>query len=319
VTATATEPDMPGVSAAARSLGYAILAELIGDGVSEENLDRARLSPRLQAIVDGTDLERLAADHFHVFGMMAPPFEGLLVDPDAQVGNEATDALRGTLAALGIELSPADEPEHLSTQLRILAALCDHPVAAARFIDNHVLPWLLPYEAAVRRCDRPLPTALIAETLDLLFNHRGSIPAHAVAPIPSPAGAEDVTDVYKLDHPETDLRTIATVLSRPAFSGILLTKHDITAISRSVNVPRGFGSRALMVQHLLRNAAQLDTLSAVLAALDDIARDQTDAVTRRIAASNTAWLRAGAVPWLDRIAATRAALDRIAREATPPG
>lgn len=314
------EADRPGrrALAAARAGGYALLARLIADGVTPANRDKARLSPRVEAVIEDASMERLAADHFHVFGMMAPPFAGLLLHPEAQVSSD---------------------DEYLPTQLRILAGLCDRDIEAAAFIDQQVLPWLLAYEAAVHRCDRSLPSALISETVDLILNHRASCPTGdprrrppanllpqaggGTAPPrpstdPQAGGGGAAPSPFDLDNPETDLRTIATTLSRPALSGVLLTKHDITTIGRAAGVPRGFGSRALMLQHLLRNAAPLDKLPAVITGVDQIVAAQTEAMNQRALDMPAYWMSAAIQPWVDRAAATRVALARIAQEATHP-
>jgi TorA maturation chaperone TorD len=325
VAATVTAGDSPRL-AEARSVGYHILGRLIDEGVTSETLELAALSPRLAPLVAEESLESLAADHCHVFDLTAPPFEGLLADPEARVGHRAAMRLRQTLAAVDVTLGAEIEPEHLGAQLAVMSELSNRERSAdpetrrrarrasALMLDRHLLHWLLPYEAAVARCERPYPSALLAEIVDLALHHRAELAEAVPAALPL---AQPSCAAPDLDDPDTDLRAITSYLIRPAASGLVLTRSDITRLGRAVRVPRGFGDRYLLLFNLVRNAAGLDTLAQVIDGLDDLAASQAAYLEERIAPLGQRCDHLVA-PWRRRIATTRSLLRTIRSQASSP-
>lgn len=307
----------------ARAAAYGLLGGLVDDGITDETLELAAASPRLAPLIAARSRDRLAADHCHVFDLAAPPFEGLIVDAEARVGGAASMRLRQTLAAIDARVDVDVEPEHLGAQLGILSRLSAREASAhphqrqrarrssALVLDRHLLRWALPYEAAVSRCGRALPTALVGEIVDLALHHRADLrdgqPAELALAPEDPAAVD-------LDDPDTDLRAIASFLIRPAASGLVLTRSDITDLGRRLRVPRGFGDRSLMLFHLLRNAAGLDELGGVTRALDRIAAGQANHLRDRVAPYG-GQLDHLVDPWLGKLAVTRDVLGRIEAEA----
>jgi hypothetical protein len=307
----------------ARAHGYALLADLVARGVREDNLELAKSSPRLEPLLVDASLEELAAEHFHVFDLVAPANEGLLLDPEGRSGSTASLRLDHTLRiAGGIDIDSAVELESLAGQLDLLArisaaeaeALANgdeaeverNRVLVASLLDLHLLQWLLPYEAAVQRCGRAFSSALLAEVVDLTLAHRAELAARVEAP-ELPAVDSSLLD---LDNPETDLRDIARALTRPAICGMLLTRDDIQFLGRNARVPRGFGGRTLELLNLLRNSAELGELSTIVAGLNALLDEQERSVNERLESLPEAF-DAFAGPWTERAAVTRKALKKL--------
>ncbi|MCA9717368.1 MAG: molecular chaperone TorD family protein, partial [Myxococcales bacterium] len=320
--ATSSERALAGRDEAeARGRAYVLLAELLARGPTAELMGPASASPALAAAIAGRELDELAADHQHVFGFSVPPLEGLFLDADAGAGGESAARVRETYAAIGYRVDPTqDEPEHLATELRALAVLSGAEADAleddkrvvvaelrrlqARLLDAHLLRWLPIFSAAARRVGRPFPSALVRQIEQLVRMHRDAL-GDADAREPGPALGETLD----LDDPELDLRDIARFLTTPARAGVFLGRGDIARVGRAFRLPRGFGGRALMMQHLLRAAARFDTLAELTAALVAIV-DESDAQLR-------SW-GACADPWRARASATREALARLGRAASLP-
>ncbi len=298
----------------ARGRAYVLLADLLTRGPVVELEVPARCSDVLAAALDTyPDLDEAAADHQHVFGFCVPPLEGLFLDPEGTAGGSSAARVAGTFAAVGYRSEPTrDEPEHLGTELRAMGVLCGaeadahrdaHPEIVAELerlqaqvLDAHVLRWLPVFGSAVRRIERAFPIALVEQIEDLVRMHRESL------------GAElelvtfDVESI-DLDDANVDLRAIAHYLVTPLRAGLLLSKDDIARVGRAFRLPRGFTGRALMMQNLLRAAAQFDALGQTCAALVAIVDEDAADLAR--------WPAVRVGSWRERAVATRAILQRL--------
>ena len=63
------------------------------------------------------------------------------------------------------------------------------------------------------------------------------------------------------------LREIGSFLMTPVYTGLLLTRDDLSRLGRQFRLPRGFGSREQMMTNLLRSAAQYDQIPHLMSAL----------------------------------------------------
>lgn len=306
----------PSSRAQARSLGYALLAELLERGVSDETREAAQASDALAAAIGGADDDALAADHERAFGWAAPPLAGFYLDPERLVGGARTDALHALLDAAGYtpDLRHRDV-EHLSTALRALAFLSGaesdaredgHEGAvekveglSRRLLDEHVLRWLPIFVLAVRRTGLPFPAAIASELDALVRSHRDALAG--------PAPRFDLPEAPALlEDDETGLREIGTYLSAPAHAGFVLTREDVARLGRGLNVPRGFGDRTQLIVNLLRSAARFDALDALLEALEEEAGAQAEGL---------AGYGDVTAPWRARIDESRALLRALRERA----
>lgn len=302
----------------ARADAYAALAYLVEHGIDDRSREVAALSPRIAPVVAVQAAESLAADHCHVFDVSAPPFEGLVMDPAGTIGNHSGAVLRARLQEIQVATPAGVEPESLPAQLRVMADLAATEAASrsayasrrcAAMLD-HLLRWLVPYEAAIARTGRAFPSALVAEIVDLAVHHRAEL-ASLDLPWVEPPLQQRRLD---LDDPDTDLRAIAEFLARAIDSGIVLTRDDIAGLGRRVRVPRGFGDRTRLLFNLLRTGAELGQLGAIVAGLDELVEMHTIHVFERLTGLGAA-LDATRDGWLARLAHTRALLRRIESEA----
>lgn len=104
---------------------------------------------------------------------------------------------------------------------------------------------------------------------------------------------------------------MAERLSRPAHSGAYLGRRDIEAVARRCDLPRGFGSRQDMLEHVLRAAAEYGSLPRVLDELRSVFGARDDAYA---GLAEEPGLGAVVPPWRRRVERTQALLLRL-REA----
>ncbi|MDT8307445.1 MAG: hypothetical protein RRC07_16050, partial [Anaerolineae bacterium] len=110
---------------------------------------------------------------------------------------------------------------------------------------------------------------------------------------------------------KTGLKEIAGYLLAPVHSGLYLSRDDISALARAVELPRGFGGRQQMLMNLLRAAAQYETMAALAGELQRVA-GEWQAAYRTLA--ETA-LAPYAAAWEERVALTGRLLAEIGRRA----
>jgi TorA maturation chaperone TorD len=321
--------------AEAWSRAYALLADVVSRGVTQHNLSDVRRSPLLGVALDahGAEGDELAVDHQQTFGFSVVPFESAFLDETFTLGGASAERCAESYRLMGFTPDAvAEEPDHLATQLRALSfacgaeadawqddkpALAEHIAALSRdFLDEHLLRWLPSFAVTVRRAGRPFSSAVVTQLEQLALLHRA-----ALSPAPR-ADAFALPDVgLELDDEHTGLAEIARYLSTPARAGLFLSRDDVARIGRRTRVPRGFGERSLLVTNLLRSAAHLGTLPAVLEELVLLVDEHYDELT------GEPWqalpsLRPLVEPWCARITRTRALLERIRDEGvrrTAPG
>jgi len=285
----------PADEAEARAGAYVLLAELVASGPVPALRDAIAVSPLLADALQGyPSLDEAAADHQHAFGFCVPPVEGAFLDPEGRAGATRADAILATYARVGyVPDLRAEAAEHLATELRALGVLAgveagalrsasDSEVDACRdharaLLDEHLLRWLPELARAVERTGRAWPRALTTQILELLCLDRERLGGEA-APWRLEGEPLDLAD------PATDLRAIARYLTTPARCGVFLGKQDIARLARRAEVPRGFGGRALEMQHLLRGAARFEVWGELLADVEALLERATDPVLERAAA-----------------------------------
>ncbi len=314
--------------ALARSRLYGLLAKLIIRGVDEPALaqlealgwDSFRSSDHGHS--PGELLDELAAEHHTTFSLGVFPYAGVFLDPLARAGGCA-DQVRAHYERAGF--SPRlDElsADHLGVELAFLSfvtgaqgdALEDDRPAIAAALDRQLAEFLdacvLSYLPALLAAAQELASAgywarMLGETLTLVAEHRARLPGPVVATVLASAG-----DL--LADERTGLRRIAEHLLTPAASGVFLSRTDIAALGRARELPRGFGSRVLMLDNLLRSAVEYGELAPLLAALDEglVRRDHSLAAIATVCEIDPA-----VAPWRDALAQSRTLIDRIARSA----
>lgn len=299
----------PRDQALARSRLYALLARALAGRDTREQLEQLGL------VDHDTSVEQLATSHHAAFALGVFPYAGVFLDPSASAG-ACSDLVRSFYARAGFH-PILDElaADHLAVELSFLAfvtgaqadALEDgRPAIAAsldpllaEFLDACVVSYL---PALVTALDVQPWVRIVDATLMLAAEHRSQLPN----PI-TPATLHDPGDL--LADPSTNLRRIAEHLLTPTACGTFVSRADIAAWGRMRSLPRGFGSRLIMLDNLLRSAIEYGELSSLLAALDAhlVSRDHSLAQH-----ASTCELDLAVAPWREALARTRTLIGRLA-------
>lgn len=270
----------------ARAHAYGLLARLILKGADPKLLGEIRRTPGLRdGFVDTTDDEALAADHYQLFGMLAPPYSTayLVTTPEAKDG--VVEAIRSACSSAGFRPTLSDvSQDHLGMLLAFLS-FADHAAAdaaeddldsvatdlealVAQFIDRWVLSWLPVWVVAAARhggawgdLARLIGAFVAAHRKEL--NH----PVQA----PAPERTDFAHDL--LDDPATDLRRVGAWLATPRQAGLWFSRADIADIARRHGAPCGFGQREQLLENLLKSAANYGELPGVAEALEERCRE----------------------------------------------
>lgn len=237
----------------ARQSAYRLLADLFRDGPRPDTRrDLAALPELAAALPDPFDADEAAAAHFELFHLEVFPLASVFLDPDGRPGGAVTEEAHAWRRHLGALDEAAGAPaDHLVAELGVLAdASDDVPIPELRrFLVEHLLAWLLPLACALKRVAAPFYAGLGGLTLDLALDHLdalgpGPVTGRRLAPLPDLLG-----------DPATGIRDIATVLARPAQSGLWISRADLRRLGRGLRLPAGFGSRVDLLATLFRSAA----------------------------------------------------------------
>jgi hypothetical protein len=142
-------------------------------------------------------------------------------------------------------------------------------------------------------------------TLELAAEHRLALP-HPRADAPTPMPTDPLADE------RTGLRQIAEHLLTPVASGLFLARDDLARLGRAHELPRGFGSRVIQLDNLLRSAVEHQQLGVLLNSLDALLVERGEALVRL---ASVLELDARIEPWLAALARTRALVQTLAAQA----
>ncbi len=327
--------------ATGRGLAYRRIADLIEGGPELAWAELITADTRIAEAATGRDEDQLAAEHYATFGRSIPPLAGAFLDRDGRAGGRETDRLGVTWHVLGLGAPPdgSEDIEHVSTQLRALAQLCLEEeeawakaeggmetaavrVARARqkiLLDDHLLPWALVLCATLQDEGRQLATALGQALEAVLLGHRTELgeddgpitmelrlgETKAMKPPPAP----DLDDV------RVGVGTIARWLSTPARSGVFLPLGLLERWGKELDLPRGFGTRAVVLEQLLRGSARFDQIGPLMTRLGA----HVDGMRTRFSEERyqSAPIQAALEPWLVALGQTASLAsslgDRVAR------
>lgn len=262
----------------ARAHAYGLLSRLVLRGAEPEVLAEAQRTAGIrESFVDAGGPEALAADHFEIFGMLAPPYAAAFLAEGPEEGAEIVEAIRSACAGAGFTPRLTDvTPDHAGILLAFLSfaehaiadALEDGQAAVARHLealvaavlDRWVLSWVPVWVAAGSSRGGPW-AEVVALVGAFVAAHRAALP-HPVC-----ASARSDRASGLLDDPRTDLRALAEHLACPRRAGGWLTRADIAELGRRHGAPAGFGPRRLLLQNVLQNAAAYGEIPALARAL----------------------------------------------------
>ncbi len=306
-----------GELAEARSRAYHLLGALVARGFDAKLLEHAREVPHLGEAFAGLDANELAAGHHELLTMQLFPYAGVFEDADALIGGTAADDFQRCYLDAGFQVELADTTaDHLGLQLGFMSFLAGAEADAAnerrtnevealsdrqrQFLDR-MMHWLPGFVVAAQAQPQGPWRTVIELAFSLVVDHRAALGGQAqTRQWPE---AENV-----LDDDKTGTRRIARLLCAPAFSGVFLTRRDLTVLGRAADVPRGFGSRVQMLGNLLLNAAEYGEATEVLERLDQLWAARIDAYATL--AANPAW-KPHAEAWHARAVQTRKLLAQM--------
>jgi hypothetical protein len=281
------------------------------DGLRPDRIAHFRAVPALAEHIDeAPDPDRWAAAHHTALGLEIPPFESVFVSESGHMDDGTT--IRQAHAQGGFGGARSDvPPDHAGTGLSYLSwlsaveadavedgqeAATTHVQGLTRsFIDAHLGRWLpaLSVGASTSPGIHPFFTGVISLATELVADHRLSLLPEAT-PWALPTNPDPLAD------PKTRLADLARYLTTPSRAGGMLSRGALASVGRATAVPKGFGSRTLMLTNLMSSAAELGQLSDVLQGLG--------AVVGR-------WVNAheelGSTVWADRARQTASLLQRM--------
>ncbi len=258
------------------------------------------------------DRDEAAADHHQLFGFNLFPYEAIFRDESGLLGGPVTEHVLVRYQAWGYAPEMGSvSPDHIGHELGLLAYLSGVEAGARQaadeaaaqrargrqmaFLQEHLLPWLLPLAIALRRQPNPFFAALAQVTVTVVQNHSDNLrpeshhqhsrgptkmprkedlgswglggESFAPHPGPLPTGERGTEAEELLEDEKTGLKQIAGFLVTPPRSGIYLGRDELARLARQMNLPRGFGGRQQILLTLLRSAGQYDAWEGLLDAL----------------------------------------------------
>jgi TorA maturation chaperone TorD len=273
----------------ARSRSYDLFGRLALEGLTAEQLPYVEAIPELAATLPPQfEADEAAADHQHLFGFNVYPHESIFLDPAGLLGGPVAETVLLDRRQAGFAGQiDSDMADHLGQELRHLALLCDLEASARHnklndvvrrmsglqreFLDRHLLRWLPALFLSIEKQGQSFYTALIHLLLDVSLAHRADLSSTPAAEFFLPDPPE------LLAQKGTGLKEIAAYVLAPPYSGIYLSRDDISRLAREQELPRGFGNRQQMLLNLWRSAAAYDGLEANLDALQAFVSSWHDA------------------------------------------
>jgi TorA maturation chaperone TorD len=256
------------------------------------------------------------------FGLNLFPYETLFVTAERELGHETTQQVAHTYLESGFDGGSMGGADHIGHELAFVAFLCgaeadtwtDDKRELARniqrreadFLHEHLLRWMAPLSVAVRQRGDAFYTAVVAFLQDFLASHAADLPLPtSVTPLPQ------LPDI--LTNPDTRLKGIARFLLTPAYTGFVLTRDDLNQWGRTLDLPRGFGSRRQMLQTLLESAGRYEQWENLVTLLNAHWAHWAEAYESDH--GRVAMLRPYIMLWQDRLSHTRSFLAQLHAQA----
>ncbi|MGB1287769.1 MAG: TorD/DmsD family molecular chaperone, partial [Aggregatilineales bacterium] len=261
---------------------YMLFEQIYERGVTVDNREILSALPGFP-VIDTDNLDRLAAQHYQVFGQNVFPYASVFLSEDGLPGGTITDEATRFYQDCGYVPDITDTADHVAIAMGLLCWLCgaehdahednaDFHVSRLRalqqrFLDDYLLRWLPVFVFAVHNQNVEFYASLAQQSLDLILVHRAGL--DNVLPLNQSVFAlPEVPDLISQE--KTSLRDISGYLLTPAHTGFFISKDEIRIIAKKHHLPHGFGSRQQILTNLLRTAAAYEQIDAVFAEFAEI-------------------------------------------------
>lgn len=252
------------------------------------------------------------AEHTTAFVLNCAPYASVYLGPDGALGGEGADRAAGFWRAAG--LTPPAEPDHLSALLSLYASLSEAAAQArlartasalsraqAALFHEHLASWLPGYLDAVASLRLPALSAWARLTQRALAAEHRTLPPPDRLPLalraaPAPPG------------PDGRLADLTGALTTPVRSGLIITRHELSAGARAAGVGYRIGERRFALRAMLEQ----DPAATLAWIAREAARWERSHAARAGAYPACRWWagRAGTTARLARTAACRSALPK---------
>jgi TorA maturation chaperone TorD len=312
-----------------RLMTYDLLAALYLSEPDAALVGRLRDLPGFDSVVPAASneaqmsawLEEQAAEYYRLFSMNAYPYGSIYLDRDLLLNSAASELVAALYEECGFDASPysTGAPDHLGVELSLMRDLITAERQAARsgdrasahraldrqtlLLGEHLARWVPIYARDAARVTNSALYSLVASlTVELILSDLtwlgGSRPDSEQERLPQVA----VEASKQGEEQEGDgINRIVRRLVTPADVGILITRADIGALARGLDLPVPVGDRFGMMRSLLTAAGQFDSLPGLLASLEGLLR-HAKAELAEIPAAYPAYAPY-AQPWWSRVEA----------------
>jgi TorA maturation chaperone TorD len=334
----------PDIYIHARHALYELLARLVLRPPDAALLATLRDLPGLAELVaagDG-DLEALQVEYERVFGRNVYPYESLYRDRELMLNTAAAERVAALYIACDFATTEdgAGAADHLGLELRLMSHLLATEAQAiaagdlgargralalqARCLHEHLACWApVCGRAVLRVAALPLFRTLAGLVTELILSDcaRYMPPAPAAIRL-EPQGAHSAGGAGQ----QGELRgnqgwdSLADVVRRlltPDDVGVFLSRADISALGRRLELPVPIGERFQMLRSLFEAAGQFEQAPALLDALDGLLAGEQAAIAA-LAGAHPAW-GPHAAHWRARLGRGRALLAELRAQAGLPG
>jgi len=217
-----------------------------------------------------------ADEYTQLFVFELYPYASVYLGPEGMLGGEARDRISGFWRALG--QAPPAESDHLSVMLAFYARLVDLEDEESdsrrrlswrnsrkAFLWEHIVSWL------------PIYLAKVAEISPPFYKRWGELLMKALLEEVQTVGTQESLSIHLreqiglIDPRNNPVEEFLQSILTPVRSGMILTRSDLTAIARKLELSLRMGERKFILKTLFAQDA-----SGVLAALANEAEVWTE-------------------------------------------
>jgi TorA maturation chaperone TorD len=306
---------------------YDLLAALYLSEPDAALVERLRELPGFDSVVPaqaseeqmGAWLEEQAAEYNRLFSMNAYPYGSIYLDRDLMLNTASSESAAEFYRECGFDCAQYNTgaPDHLGVELTLMRELIAAERQAARagdramarwalerqslLLDEHLARWAPVYARdAARVTTSPFYRLVASLTVELILSDlswlgEASRAEHARAPHVAAGPGEG------REQDEEGINRIVRRLICPCDVGLLITRDDMSALARELDLPVPVGDRFGMMRSLLTAAGQFDSLPGVLERLEGL-MEQAKAELAEIIAAYPAYAPY-ARPWWSRVEA----------------